>query len=231
MNILLVKLTQVIKNAEEKNINLYLTNNTAFHMTNCYISRFNLVNQSFKVNLERYYQVTSTWYDKTNNTVYKEFIKELGTNHENLKDLTDINSEIYAENINDEYFTGKIDTDNNVHKNYSQAKVANQYQLDGMEKMKMVITLNQINFSIKRFQNIKVEIYNPDDMFSSDANTKKPMDNINKRLSGYWFVTGINYLYKRTGGVEQEITLVRRELSIDYGSGKDEKTDFRKLIK
>lgn len=223
--------TQIIKKNDEINRDLYLTNNSAFHMSNCYISKFNLLNQSFKVNLDRFYQVTSTWYDKSNNTVYKNDIKDLETDQENLKILADKNSQIFDENVNDEYFTGKIDTDNNVHKNYSKAKVSNQYQLDGMEKMKMIITLNQINFSIKRFQNIKVEIYNPDDMFSSDANTKKPMDNINKRLSGYWFVTGINYLYKRSGGVEQEITLIRRELSINYGSGKDEKSDFRKLIK
>ena len=222
---------QVMKNAEEKNVNLYLTNNSAFHMTNCYISKFNLVNQSFKVNLERFYQVTSTWYDKTDNTVYKEFIKELKTEHEDLKDLTDRGSEIYAENINDEYFTGKIDSANNVHKFYSLAKVANKFHLDGMEKMKMIVILNQVNFSIKRFQNIRVEIYNPDDLFSKAANTKSSVNNINTRLSGFWFVTGINYLYKRSGGIEQEITLQRRDLSLDYGKGYDEKNGFRTLIK
>jgi len=222
---------QTIKNDEERNVNLYLTNNTAFHMTNSYISKFNLVNQSYKVNLERFYQVSSTWYDKSNNTVYKEFIKELKTEHEELKDLTDRNSKIYEENVNDEYFTGKIDTDNNVHKYYSLAKVANKFHLDGMEKMKMIVTLNQVNFSIKRFQNIKVEIYNPDDLFSQAANTKSSINNINTRLSGYWFVTGINYLYKRSGGVEQEITLQRRELSVNYGAGNDEKSGFRTLVK
>jgi hypothetical protein len=223
--------SQIIKNDEEKNSELYLTNNSAFHMTNNYISKFNLVNQSYKVNLERFYQVTSTWYDKSNNTVYKEFIKELGTEHEELKDLTDRSSKLYEECVNDEYFTGKIDTDNNVHQNYSLAKVANQFHLNGMEKMKMIVILNQVNFSVKRFQNIKVEIYNQNDLLSSNANIKKPLDNINPKLSGYWFVTGINYLYKRSGGVEQEITLMRRELSINYGNANDEKSDLRKLLK
>jgi len=223
--------SQIIKNDEEKNSELYLTNNSAFHMTNNYISKFNLVNQSFKVNLERFYQVSSTWYDKGNNTVYKEFVQELQTNHEELKDLTDRNSKIYQENVNDEYFTGKIDTDNNVHRNYSLAKVANVFHLAGMEKMKMIVTLNQVNFSIKRFQNIKIEIYNQKDLFSSNANVKSPLDNINTKLSGYWFITGINYLYKRSGGVEQEITLMRRELSVNYGSSSDEKSDLRKILK
>ena len=223
--------SQIIKDDEEKNINLYLTNNTAFNMTNSYISKFNLVNQSLKVNLERFYQVSSTWYDKGNNTIYKEFIKELGTEHEELRDLTDRTSQLYQENVNDEYFTGKIDTDKNVHAFYSLAKVANKFHLDGMEKMKMIVILNQVNFSIKRFQNIRVEIYNSDDLFSSAANTKSSLDNINVRLSGFWFVTGINYLYRRSGGVEQEVTLQRRELSINYGSGSDEKNGFRSLIK
>ena len=60
---------------------------------------------------------------------------------------------------------------------------------------------------------------------------KSSINNINTRLSGYWFVTGINYLYKRSGGVEQEITLQRRELSVNYGAGNDEKSGFRTLVK
>jgi hypothetical protein len=96
--------------------------------------------------------------------------------------------------------------------------------------MKMVVTLNQINFSIKRFQNIKVEIYDPENIFYKDALHKKPLNNINPKLSGYWYVTGINYLYKRTGGVEQEITLIRRDLNTNYGVSSSEKNGMRKTI-
>ena len=42
----------LVKNSEEMNGLLYLTNNKAFSMTNMFISKFNLVNQSFKINLE-----------------------------------------------------------------------------------------------------------------------------------------------------------------------------------
>jgi hypothetical protein len=100
-----------------------------------------------------------------------------------------------------------------------------------MEKMKMVLTLNSINFSIKRFQNLKIEIFNPEDVFSRDAKEGNPLDNINKKLSGYWYVTGINYIFKKDGGHEQEITVVRRDLSLNYGEGKNEKNDFRKYNK
>ena len=39
----------------KKNVKLYLTNNRAFRMTNKYISKFNLINQTFDVNLKKKY--------------------------------------------------------------------------------------------------------------------------------------------------------------------------------
>ncbi len=57
---------------------------------------------------------------------------------------------------------------------------------------------------------------------------KHQHNNLNTTLSGYWYVTGINYIYKRSSGIEQEISLMRRDLSINYGVGSDSKNDFRK---
>lgn len=227
---------QMEKNPEEKNVLLYLTNNTAYNMTNKYICKFDLINKSFKVNLKKNYKMKSTWYIKNENTVYKQDLKELITDDTNLntddgslKQLFDKPSQLYVENINDEYFVGKMDTENNVHKNYGIAKASNKYNLDTLEKMVLTVVLKQVNFSIKRFQNIKIEIYNPQDLLSQNANIKSPENNINTKLSGYWFVTGINYEFKRKNGVEQEITLMRRDLSIDYGKGSDSKNDLRSL--
>jgi len=96
----------------------------------------------------------------------------------------------------------------------------------------MTVTLPQINFDIKRFQNIRVEIYNIRDMFSQKSGSPStgggtPVDNINETLSGFWFVTGINYLYRRSNGTQQEITLIRRDLNLTY----KDKYDFRKIMK
>ena len=225
---------QVIKNdTEERNTPAYLTNNKAFNMTNKFIDKFNLVNQSFKVNLESFYKIRATWYDKNENKIYRDFIKDIDEDlksDDNIKILNDYTSPIYEESINDEYFIGKINTDN-THKNYALMHISNKYNLEKLEKMKMVVTLNQINFDIKRFQNLKVEIYNTNDLFSKNATKKAALNNINQRLSGFWFVTGINYLYKRNSGVEQEVTLVRKDLSLNYGDANDEKNDFRRQIK
>jgi hypothetical protein len=221
---------QVENTDNEDTALLYLTNNKAFISTNQYINKFNIDNQSFKVNLDIFYRMEATWYDKNTNTITKQFIKEFKADQEKLgsplQELLDRDSKIYDENVNDEYFIGKVDSVDNVHKNYVLAKVTNKYNLDGLEKMKMIVTLNQINFSIKRFQTIRVEIYNEKNMFSSNADKVSELNNVNTKLSGFWFVTGINYLYKRTGGVEQEVTLMRRDLNINYGENSDEKHDL-----
>jgi hypothetical protein len=221
---------QIEKDDKENLSLLYLTSNKAFKGTNQYISKFNIDNQAFKVNLEIFYRMEATWYDKNTNTITKQYIKEFEADQEKLgsplQGLLDKNSKLYEENVNDEYFIGKVDSVDNVHKNYVLAKVTNKYNLDGLEKMKMIITLDQINFSIKRFQNIRVEIFNVNNFYSSDADKVSELNNVNKKLSGFWFVTGINYLYKRTGGAEQEVTLMRRDLNINYGSNSDEKHDL-----
>ena len=80
--------------------------------------------------------------------------------------------------------------------------------------MKMLAILDVVNFNIKRFQNIRVEIYN--DFYTRDVDEKEPLKNVNTRLSGYWYVTGINYTFNKRGGAEQEITLMRRDLNKNY---------------
>ena len=210
---------------EMKNTELYLTNNMAFSTTPFYISKFSIINQSFKINLKKFYKMKGTWYVKGINTVIKQPLKELETlsSKEKLMQLSDKKSDIYNKNANDEYFIGKIDTDNE-HKYYPLAKVSNKFNLDNLEKMKMVVILKQVNFSITRFTTILIEIYNPDDTFSRDADVKVPLNNINTRLTGYWFVTGINYIFTRSTGIEQEVTVMRRELNLTY----DEKHGMRK---
>ena len=220
-----------IKDAEEQLVDLYLTNNPAFNMTNKFIEKFDLINQSYKVNLEKAYRMKSTWYEKNENKIYRNFLDDIETNDPNLRPLYDYNAQIYTENVNDDYYIGKVESDN-VHRNYAITKAINLFNLQNIEKMRMIIILPQINFDIKRFQNVRVEIYNIRDMFSQKSGPPStggelPVDNINETLSGFWFVTGINYLYRRSGGVQQEVTLIRRDLNISY----KDRYDFRKIIK
>lgn len=218
---------------ELESVKQYLTSNKAFAMTNKYIAKFNILNRSFINNLEKNYNNSVVWYNQNEVTVYNEKLKTIKNDNPSdgqLMQLVDENSDISKNNFEHKY-NGKLDTDN-CHKKYLYAKILNENNIINVNKLKMVVSLNQINFDIKRFQNIIVEIYNDDDMLSREANEEsdkgKPLQNINNRLSGYWYVTGINYIYKRTGGPEQEITLMRRDLSKDYeGLIKDLRKDTK----
>lgn len=235
--------TQLILNDKERSVYQYLTNNTAFNMTNKYITKFNLVNQSFKQNIQNGYNKVVRWYDQKDATIYKENLEKLINDDSGLSpgegklmQLIDENSDISTNNFI-KVETSKLDPDN-CHKKYIYAETLNVHNLNNINKMKMVVTLRQINFDIKRFQNIKVEIFNIEQIGSrtntkSDKATedKEPLQNINERLSGYWYVTGINYIYRRTGGPEQEITLMRRDLSKNYGEGDTNKNDLREATK
>jgi hypothetical protein len=213
----------------ETEVKHYLTNNPAVNMTNKYISKFNLVNHSFGTNLKKHYNTKTRWYNSDNFTIYDEKIKNLENEAEKSKliQLEDKESDISKFNYTGEFY-GKLDPDN-CHEKYFYAKMLNEYNILGLDKMKMVIYLKLVNFDIKRFQNINIEIWNINETFTQEAENEKPLQNINKRLSGFWYVTGINYIYKRSGGVEQEITLMRRDLDEDYS--KEVPKDIRDATK
>ena len=88
----------------------------------------------------------------------------------------------------------------------------------------IIICITCIIFCIRRS-----ELEN--NLYYSDADKVTELNNVNKKLSGFWFVTGINYIYRRSGGVEQEITLMRRDLNINYGANSDEKHDLSSFQK
>ena len=76
--------------------------------------------------------------------------------------------------------------------------------------------------SIYRFQHIELIIYELG-VISNESligdEEKTDSYRINEKLSGDWLITGINYLYLN-GAVSQEITLVKRELNIEYDKEK-----------
>jgi len=215
----------IIDKKESDLVNQYLSNNPALKTTNKFIEKFDLLNQAFKVNLDKSYKLRATWFNSTNATIHREFLNDLSTTDTNIIPLYDYDSEIYKEYRNDDWILVKVIEGNN-HINYAKALKQNEFNLENIQKIKLVATLNQVNFSIKRFQNIKVEIYNVDALFGKNITKKLALNNINEKLSGYWLVTGINYIYRRTGGVNQEITLSRRDLNLTY----KEQEDIGKII-
>jgi len=219
------------KSEESDVVPLYLSNNPALKSTNKYIDKFDLLNQSFKVNLDKSYRLRATWFDTTDKTIYRKFINDLSTDDENIKPLYDYDSDMYRNYRNDEYILVKIKEDNN-HKNYAVALKINEFNLENIQKVKMVAILNQVNFDLKRFQKVNVEMYNIDSVLSTNSTKDySSINNINETLSGYWLVTGINYIYKRNGGISQEVTLSRRDLNLTYKELNDLRKVFEQKIK
>ena len=202
---------------EEHIVELYLTTSDNLKLTNKYISSFNLKNQSSKININNGYQRSSRWFNKTDNTIEHSLIREFETPDDNLIQLI-TNEDISSKNWS-ESFQGKIDEDN-VHKNYHLASTLNKFNISKLHKVTMTIILKKINFEVKRFQNLMIDFF--------DVNLLKDDDGVKAKLSGYWFVTGINYNYKKNGGGSQEITLVRRDLNLTHTQLHDIRKELNK---
>lgn len=209
-------------------IPLILTNHPDYNLTNQYFDKFNLVNNSTEVNHNLGYKPHIFYYltkEKVINNILLDTISSKGDKGDKIVLKGQPNDNNYNKNQQKNYFLGKNDTDNS-HENYLYAEQLNYHNLEYLQKLRMNIILNKINFQLYRFQLVKIEFYklkeldsdlNP--VSSSDIQNPKNVDKykLNERLSGDWLIIGINYTYKRRGNfndiLEQEITLVRRELS------------------
>ncbi len=216
--------TQFVKNDKEENedsfVYLYLTTSDNLAMTNKFIAKYNLNNQSFKTNLENGYQYSTRWFNRSENTIEQIRTQENKIDDTNLFQL--ITEEPISDNNWGGAFLGKIDEDN-VHKNYHLASTLNNFNISKLHKVTMTVTLQMVNFEIKRFQKIMIDFF--------DVNLLIDDIGLKVKLSGYWFVTGINYNFKRNGGATQDITLVRRDLNLSHKELHDIRKDLNQKNK
>lgn len=201
-------------------VELYLTTSDNLAMTNKFIAKYNLNNQSFKTNLNEGYKFVTRWYDKTENTIEQVVTQENKTDNPNLIQLITEDPIVDYNWVGS--FLGKVDRDN-VHSNYHLALTLNEFNISKLHKITMTVTLQMVNFEIKRFQNIMIDFY--------DVNIIKNDIGVKEKLSGFWFVTGINYNFRRNGGATQELTLVRRDLNLTHTELHDIRKELNKKNK
>lgn len=224
---------------EEPSSKLILTDHPDKSNTNMFINKYNLLNSSTKVNLNIGYRSIISYYDKNGSIFYKVLLDTIstpGNKGENvilkgqIGEISDL-----VENSVDIINLGKIDTDN-VHANFPYAYQQNRKNLLYLQKVKIKVVLSSMNFNLYRFQKIELKFYKTDEMHDDDKtievteksvsqNADKDFDEkrINKRLSGEWLITAINYTFNKVGGFSQEVTLVKRELGFndnDYNKSK-----------
>jgi hypothetical protein len=138
---------------------LKLTNHPDQISTNMFISTFSIDNASTQVNIDNGYRTVNHMYDKKNKKyTYKtlDSISDVGDGTQIvMKDLPGKNNGLTKFCRTTEYL-GKMDTDN-VHENYLYSYSQNMMNLDFLQKIKLIVTLSQPNFTLYRFQKVLVE--------------------------------------------------------------------------
>jgi hypothetical protein len=215
---------------------LILSNHPDETNSNMHIKKFTLLNSSTNVNLTYGYKNKLNTFNIIDKKMNKYDLDAITTDDENsivLKDSED--NELYDNMVVNEYL-GKYDI-NNCHKNYIHTQFQNEFNLKFLQKLKMKIKMAKPNYGLYRFQKVTVEIYNlnkPDNtekdiQLENDGKDIKRLsrqhdDKINNKLSGDWLITAIDMKFSGQGkGVEQEITLVKRELTNKYNFDRREK--------
>jgi len=231
--------------SEEESIEeLILSNHPDKMSSNVYIDKYDLLNRSTAINLEIGYLYYMSYFDTDGNTLYKLILDNISTpgkdnNSIVMKGGIGEISEMQKYSADGEYI-GKIDTDN-VHKYFLYSLKHNENNLKFLQKVKLKITINKANFNLYRFQKIKVNFYKTSQIDEDDVTVQKTIpvsekdvnekagviseeDKLNQRLSGDWLITSINYTFNKRGGMEQEVTLVKRELNFNDNDFDPDKT-------
>jgi len=223
------KFTQVGDN-EKEITDLVLLNHPDKMDSNFYINSYDILNRSTATNLEIGYLYYASYYDINGNTIYDLMLDSISTpgidgNNVIMKGGIGEISEL-VKYSNDNIYHGKIDTDN-AHKYFLYAYKNNERNLEFLQKVKMKINITSANFNLYRFQKVNVKLYKINDLANDENEFEGTPSNsgqadviqdeykLNQRLSGDWLITSINYSYSKNGTFNQEVVLVKRELSFN----------------
>lgn len=181
-----------------------LTNDQSLVNSPGYFQSYRILNNSTNISISQGYSSTMKIYDD----VTKKFII---FNIDGLTENPD-SSIIMKGSPQDETFfnanknliySGKLD--DNVHLNYQFAETLNSRNLSELSKVGIEITLESPNYNFYRFKKVKI-------LISNQAPTPT-QDILNNRLSGFWIIVDIRYIFNDQK-YTQVIRLVKRELEL-----------------
>ena len=190
---------------KEKLINLILTNDESFRETNMFFDKYRIINNSTEISLRSGYQNIINYYDTINKSLLIFNVDSITSKGDKTIILKGSPQDEEFFNLNKVYHhLGTIDV-SNTHKNYKYSQIQNEKNLFDLEKIGLEITMGLPNYSLYKYQKIKLFI-------SNQATT--PSEGIkNERLSGDWLITDIKYVYSQSR-FNQIIKLVKRELEL-----------------
>lgn len=216
-----------VKDGKDDQVPLILSNNPDYANNNMFINKYTVENSSTNINLQYGYKHYAIYYNRSDDEIKNYSLDNITTDDGNtvvMKGNENDNNILYNTMVNHTWM-GKVDVDN-VHTNYLHTTLQNKNNLKFLQKIKIKIRLSKVNYGLYRFQKVLVELYNMGKMSETTSADKSQEkidgvgqhdDKIIHKLSGEWLITAINFIFStKEGGVVQELTLVKRELTKEY---------------
>lgn len=215
MGILTSTTTNVQENASMIAAPLYLINKDFSDSTyNNSFKEYTISNTSLKTSLRNGYRTELYYYDRFGNKkdlagTFVKFVLETNTDGTGivLKGVpSDTKPNGFFLSNTRKVYDSHVDT-YNMHSNYNYAHWLNTINSEEIKKLEMTIKLTHPNFNFYKYQKISITIM--DGKPDQNGNGIK-----NERLSGGWLITSIRFTFDLTAGLEQELVVVKRELSV-----------------
>lgn len=225
---------------EEVDVPYFLSNRLQMQGTAAYISTHSQVNKSGTISKNNGYKRYTQFYDLNAKEFISEFVDPLTTDTPGMIPVGKgrvIDGE--PEGPKDEQVKYKYlgTQGDNVHDNYYYSAILNYQNLTEIDKFGMVVELDTINPSIIRYSRIYCQIMefgenaksvltapeNGEDVPPGAQRREETEDNggsdksselgiINEMLSGFYVITGIEYILTKPGGLRTRVHLRRREI-------------------
>jgi len=218
----------------------YLSNMIQLQGNARYISKHQMVNKSGQISKANGYKRYTQYWDLISKEWVSEFVDPLTNNTPGMIPATKgrlLNGEAEGPR-NDQVKYKYLGTQgDNVHAEYQYSTVLNYQNLTEINKMGMVIELDTVNPALVRYSRIYCQILefaspiknvllapNNDDLVGEEApqtrsggtdeNDQKSENGVvNEYLTGFYVISGVEWLYTNPGPVRMRLTLQRREFT------------------
>ena len=218
----------------------YLSNMVTLQGNARYISKHQMVNKSGQISKANGYKRYTQYWDLEAKEWISEFVDPLTNNTPGMIAATKgrlLNGEVEGPR-NDQVKYKYLGTQgDNVHPEYQYSTVLNYQNITEVNKMGMVIELDTVNPALVRYSRIYCQILefaspiknvllapDQDDLIGEEAPQTREGDStendqksqngvVNEYLTGFYVISGVEWLYTGPGPVRMRLTLQRREFT------------------
>lgn len=199
-------------NDDEKIGPLFLTTDETSKESNSYIEKYDVVNRSTKLSLNKSYLVRNNFYNSSNKEILIfdiDSITSRGDSNIILKGAPQ-DEQFFKENINAVY-TGKFipfeDGLGNMHDNFNYAPIQNNINITELNKIECNLHLPNPNYNLYVTQKIYVLLMKEAPGVNQTGGLK------HKRLVGNWLISDISFCFDGDNQY-QKLKLIKRDLEL-----------------